>query len=209
MLHRWQVHLRGNEEEGPRVLRGRALGMQEIVVEGGSGEHVAAAMRVPSVPFCGLASLGEDRPRRELVVIGYNVVQEGVPLTAHVRKGKAALNALIRATFAVHGPHFLELLAPRHILVELRQHHLQLIFAYLTPLEAGELLDLGSGERAPPGGRDGRRGGGGEGEEEEGDWPAGATLRHRSVAKKTKRKKRKRTGKGGGRPQPRNRGARR
>eukprot|EP00443_Scrippsiella_acuminata_P040394 CAMPEP_0115296454 /NCGR_PEP_ID=MMETSP0270-20121206/67239_1 /TAXON_ID=71861 /ORGANISM="Scrippsiella trochoidea, Strain CCMP3099" /LENGTH=175 /DNA_ID=CAMNT_0002714077 /DNA_START=1 /DNA_END=529 /DNA_ORIENTATION=- len=148
VLHRGQVHLRGDEEIGPWIRGVRALRMQEVVVESGTREHVTAALRVAPVTLCGLPGLGEHRPSSELVIVDDNVVQEGMPLAADVRKNRTALGAR-HATFTIHSAHLLKRLAPSQVLIELRQHYLQLIFANLTALEAGELVGLLAGEGAP------------------------------------------------------------
>mmetsp|Transcript_96770 Transcript_96770/g.273657 ORF Transcript_96770/g.273657 Transcript_96770/m.273657 type:complete len:421 (+) Transcript_96770:210-1472(+) len=127
---------------------------QDVVVERGPWVDVA----VPMVSFLrhagrGRLRLGEDGPVCEHVVVLDDVVQEGVGLTALVRKLLAVSRApwvIFGGTLAVGRDQTVVHGAPPNVLIVVREHDLHLVLTnrpvldrpQRLPLRAGQHLDL-------------------------------------------------------------------
>mmetsp|Transcript_94662 Transcript_94662/g.197770 ORF Transcript_94662/g.197770 Transcript_94662/m.197770 type:complete len:259 (+) Transcript_94662:729-1505(+) len=120
-----QVDFAAHEELGVSVRF-------QVVLEGHAFQQVASSTTLSEVAFGRLLRLGEHRPIGQIVVVVHQVPQEGVTFPANVGKPSGVVGA--RRAFAIHSPNWSEFVAPRQVLVILRQHDFQVLLVNATLL---------------------------------------------------------------------------
>jgi len=73
----------GHQKKHLRILD--SAGIEHVVIEGGTCEHVPATQAMALVPLGGLAGLGENCPLGKAIIVAHYVIQEGVRLPPDIR----------------------------------------------------------------------------------------------------------------------------